>query len=408
MKLNIGQNIRTLRRAADMTQDELAVKLGVAFQTVSRWENGGAYPDMELLPAIAGIFDVTVDHLLGTDTEKKQKQLNEIVRRLLDAIRSNPREDDTVVAILRELRRDIRQYAEYISGMHSVWHALRWYRNNAPAKVLEEIRLFHQEYCLYAPRVTNMWWPAWAMSVIEDDEHLEELLKKYCTEKKFTVEELLFNRYSLRGEYENRSYMEELCRYTALRKLFEDNFSQTLSDRGMTEYNIAALHLLHGITPDPKHPISGDGKLDLWVDIRTLLGWRLAEICLECGEVDRAVIILVDVIDLFKTLVDEAEKAKKENRTLELSSTASILPTFRITAYAHWATETRDGQTRSIPFASIRYNRFRDSGEFESWRSVTPENILISFEDICRDYADDPRFHVLHDRMKALIREPKQ
>ena len=53
MKLNIGQNIRTIRRAADMTQDELAVKLGVAFQTVSRWENGGTYPDMELLPAIA-------------------------------------------------------------------------------------------------------------------------------------------------------------------------------------------------------------------------------------------------------------------------------------------------------------------------------------------------------------------
>ena len=65
MKLNIGQNIRTLRRAADMTQDELAVKLGVAFQTVSRWENGGAYLDMELLPAIAGVFGVTVDHLLS-------------------------------------------------------------------------------------------------------------------------------------------------------------------------------------------------------------------------------------------------------------------------------------------------------------------------------------------------------
>ncbi|MBO5125982.1 MAG: helix-turn-helix transcriptional regulator, partial [Clostridia bacterium] len=69
MKLNIGYNIRTLRRAADMTQDELAVKLGVTFQTVSRWENGGSYPDIELLPVLADIFGVTTDHLLGNDVE---------------------------------------------------------------------------------------------------------------------------------------------------------------------------------------------------------------------------------------------------------------------------------------------------------------------------------------------------
>ena len=55
MKLNIGQNLRNLRRSDDMTQDELAEKLGVAFQTVSRWENGGSYPDIEMLPVIAGI-----------------------------------------------------------------------------------------------------------------------------------------------------------------------------------------------------------------------------------------------------------------------------------------------------------------------------------------------------------------
>ena len=52
MKLNIGQNIRTLRRAADMTQEELADRLGVTYQSVSRWENGGTYPDMELFPQL--------------------------------------------------------------------------------------------------------------------------------------------------------------------------------------------------------------------------------------------------------------------------------------------------------------------------------------------------------------------
>ena len=56
MKLNIGENLRRLRRAADMTQEQLADKLGVAYQSVSRWENGTTYPDMEFLPVLAGIF----------------------------------------------------------------------------------------------------------------------------------------------------------------------------------------------------------------------------------------------------------------------------------------------------------------------------------------------------------------
>ena len=40
MKLNLGENIRKHRRRLDLTQDELAERLGVSFQTVSRWENG--------------------------------------------------------------------------------------------------------------------------------------------------------------------------------------------------------------------------------------------------------------------------------------------------------------------------------------------------------------------------------
>ena len=39
MKLNIGENIRSHRKQADMTQEQLADKLGVSFQSVSRWEN---------------------------------------------------------------------------------------------------------------------------------------------------------------------------------------------------------------------------------------------------------------------------------------------------------------------------------------------------------------------------------
>ena len=63
MKLTIGENIRDHRRKQDLTQEELAERLGVSYQSVCRWENGTTYPDIELLPAITKLFGITVDEL---------------------------------------------------------------------------------------------------------------------------------------------------------------------------------------------------------------------------------------------------------------------------------------------------------------------------------------------------------
>lgn len=63
MKLTIGENIRNYRRKQDLTQEEFAECLGVSYQSVSRWENGATYPDIELLPAISKLLGITVDEL---------------------------------------------------------------------------------------------------------------------------------------------------------------------------------------------------------------------------------------------------------------------------------------------------------------------------------------------------------
>ena len=57
MKLLIGENIRNFRKNNDLTQEELANRLGVTYQSVSRWENGSTYPDLELLPAISEVLE---------------------------------------------------------------------------------------------------------------------------------------------------------------------------------------------------------------------------------------------------------------------------------------------------------------------------------------------------------------
>ncbi len=53
MQLDLGNNIRQFRRHNKRTQEALADALGVTAQAVSRWESGGSYPDMNLIPSIA-------------------------------------------------------------------------------------------------------------------------------------------------------------------------------------------------------------------------------------------------------------------------------------------------------------------------------------------------------------------
>jgi len=63
----ISENIKTLRKAGNMTQDEVAEKLGVSPQSVSKWERDETFPDIALLPCIANLFQTSIDALIGMD-----------------------------------------------------------------------------------------------------------------------------------------------------------------------------------------------------------------------------------------------------------------------------------------------------------------------------------------------------
>lgn len=61
--MNIGEKIRTLRINKGIKQKELAEALFVSVQAVSKWENGKSTPDIQLLPEIASIFNVSISDL---------------------------------------------------------------------------------------------------------------------------------------------------------------------------------------------------------------------------------------------------------------------------------------------------------------------------------------------------------
>lgn len=81
MQLDLGSNIRQLRRRDKRTQEALAEALGVTPQAVSRWEAGGSYPDMNLIPSIANYFGVTIDELFGYHNERESR-INNLVSQI--------------------------------------------------------------------------------------------------------------------------------------------------------------------------------------------------------------------------------------------------------------------------------------------------------------------------------------
>lgn len=75
MTIYLGENIKRLRRERDLTQEALAEFLGVTFQSVSNWERGESYPDITLLPEIAGFFKVSLEELLGVNKAEDEAKI---------------------------------------------------------------------------------------------------------------------------------------------------------------------------------------------------------------------------------------------------------------------------------------------------------------------------------------------
>ncbi len=87
--MNFSEKLLTLRKAKGMTQEQLAEKLDVSRQSISKWESGQAVPELEKIIALSTIFDVTTDYLLKSSeiddlsmkTEMLEKQQQQMLVR---------------------------------------------------------------------------------------------------------------------------------------------------------------------------------------------------------------------------------------------------------------------------------------------------------------------------------------
>ena len=77
--INIGNKIRELRKKKGITQEALASVLSVSPQAISKWESGLTYPDMEMIPIIAGYFEVSMDILFDYDVREMKAKIQRII-----------------------------------------------------------------------------------------------------------------------------------------------------------------------------------------------------------------------------------------------------------------------------------------------------------------------------------------
>ena len=72
--MNLSDNLKKIRKDNNLSQEQLAEKLGVSRQSVSKWESGIAYPEMDKVLQLCKMFNLNIDELLNQNiSEVKEK-----------------------------------------------------------------------------------------------------------------------------------------------------------------------------------------------------------------------------------------------------------------------------------------------------------------------------------------------
>lgn len=115
MKIRIGENIKRLRKAKNVTQEQIAEVLGISVTAVSKWERCETYPDITLLFPLAHYFAVTLDELMGYDEEKVQADIKAVLENYRSLWLTEPEKARSIIkAVYREYPNDYEVMHHYM------------------------------------------------------------------------------------------------------------------------------------------------------------------------------------------------------------------------------------------------------------------------------------------------------
>lgn len=201
MQLRIGTKIRELRKRDGRTQDQLAEALGVTAQAVSRWESHGSYPDMEIIPAIANYFHVSIDELFGYHDDREEK-----IRSILDhatAVLTKeatamyrgclPKEFEECVDLLRAASEEFPNEPKILLRLAQALRMWGWSKYGAKGKTNDALGIIEEDTDYNAQ---NVYWQ-------ESVRAYEKVLKSYpsAEDREIAIYQIT-SLYCRMGEYE--------------------------------------------------------------------------------------------------------------------------------------------------------------------------------------------------------------
>ncbi len=301
MTLKIAETIRRLRRDHGMTQNELADRLGVSYQAVSRWENESSYPDIELLPSIAALFGVTVDYLLGASDSHAGRERWDRLKNLEDPVER--------LAHLRQMHRafpeDQLVYFRLCEALTDPDEAMQMSEEFLATCTIPHLRAMIIKHMIFT---------------LEEDRVLPYIWEKNIPEEAW--DSLLAQRYWARGETEAHRKKSQYLLAEHLREVFLhlEGYDGVANYAGMGKATalrgngtdvagartvLAVIAALTGTRLTGKHPVAGNGAPDLWYSQRVWAALHIARGLAASGEEAQlleAIRYLEDAADLIRRM----------------------------------------------------------------------------------------------------------
>ncbi len=297
MRLPISQVIKRLRKEKNITQEELAKVLNVTYQSVSRWENDLAYPDVELIPLIANYFGVTTDVLFGTDETTAEYKRQEYLKLIEEQDNINCEEDfKRLENTLKSAIKDFPKKVEYQWKLCSLYWRMGF---DCAKKHIEALRKY-SKFVIENDKSIDGNFRIGCIRImirVEDEDKLQNWTK-YVSDSFYTsLPSIMTSRYDYRDEVDK--YNEQIQR-NIVHEL-EDIFDRDFCKRDAKTYKNAKSRAdgqkiilkIIDVMSNPNEEIDG------WLQERAMGYLRLAGGLVGSGEIEKGFKALEKAVDLY-------------------------------------------------------------------------------------------------------------
>jgi transcriptional regulator with XRE-family HTH domain len=407
MKIKVCENIKALRTQRGITQLEFAQILSVTPQSVSRWENGLTYPDIEMLPVIAEYFCVSIDELMGVDGQFTLDRLKNELRDAENLEKKNATAENKLktCAILEKLAKI--KPNPFLPMLFSRMIKLRREGLVDEARVEETRELIRE--VLHKP-ADNHFSLLTNIVLNEKDENLEEW-HDYITDdyNRCTWDDLLLLRYiNYPHQWEKKRQEIAFATISKLLNLLTQDKPCELSERAEKnncllinsyEYYKTALDTLNLYSSDPA---------DIFLPLRIIIEFRLAKSLLAEGRKEEGIGILETLREHISLLWNMSDGTVLHGSTAMFDQVTEVVSKSRTVTYifeilgfnkSPYSDDIRDDE-RFIEIFSYINSLLPNSRSFIT--SVNNETLIPFSEDEFK-----PLLDIAHADMKDAKDKPE-